>query len=46
MMQRTTNKNTACKRRMCKRSDEPKIDRIANNDERLILCEKLNGATA
>ena len=45
MMQRTANENAARKRRICKRSDQPKIDRIANNDARLILREKLNGAT-
>ena len=45
MMQRTANENAAGKRRICKRSDQPKIDRIANNDARLILREKLNGAT-
>ena len=27
MMQRTANENAACKRRICKRSDQPKIDR-------------------
>ena len=43
MMQRTTNENAANKRRICKRSDQPKIDRITNN-ARLILREKLNGA--
>ena len=47
MMQKTANENAACKRRICKRSDQPKIDRIANmyNDARLILRRKLNGAT-
>ena len=45
MMQRTANEDAARKRRICKRSDQPKIDRIANNDARLILREKLNGAT-
>ena len=44
MMQRTANENAACKRRICKRSDQPKIDRIANNDARLILRKELNGA--
>ena len=44
MMQRTANENAAYKRRICKRSDQPKIDRITNN-ARLILREKLNGAT-
>ena len=44
-MQRTANENAARKRRICKRSDQPKIDRIAKNDARLILREKLNGAT-
>ena len=47
MMQRTANENAAvCKRRICKRSDQPKIDRIANNDARLILRKKLNGESA
>ena len=36
--------NAACKRRICKRSHHPKIDRIVNNDARLILRKKLNGA--
>ena len=36
-MQRTANENAACLRRICKRSDQPKIERIANNDARLIL---------
>ena len=27
MMQRTTNENAACLRGICKRSDEPKIER-------------------
>ena len=45
MMQRTANENAACKRRMCKRSDQPKIDRIGNNDARLILRKMLKGAT-
>ena len=44
MMQRTANENAAYKRRICKRSDQPKIDRITNK-ARLILREKLNGAT-
>ena len=33
MMQRTANENAACLSRICKRSDQPKIQRIANNDE-------------
>ena len=45
MMQRTANENAACIRRICKRSDKPKIERITNNDARLILRRKLNGAT-
>ena len=45
MMQRTANENAARKRRICKRSDQPNIDRIANKDARLILREKLNWAT-
>ena len=44
MMQRTAKENAAYKRRICKRSDQPKVDRITNN-ARLILREKLNGAT-
>ena len=44
MMQRTANENAACLRRICKRSDQPKIERIVNNDARLILRSKLNGA--
>ena len=29
MMQRTANENAACLRRVCKRSDQPKIERLA-----------------
>ena len=36
-MQRTANENAACLRRICKRSDQPKIERLVNNDARLIL---------
>ena len=42
-MLRTANENAARKRRICERSDQPKIDRIANNDARLILRESLTG---
>ena len=35
-MQRTANENAAGLRRLCKRSDQPKIERIANNDAKLI----------
>ena len=45
MMQRTAKENAACLRRIFKRSDQPKIERIANNDARLILRRRLNGAT-
>jgi len=45
MMQRTTNENAACIRRICKRPDKPKMEGIINNDARLILRRKLNGAT-
>ena len=31
MMQRTANEYAACERRICKRSDQPKINRIKNN---------------
>ena len=44
MVQRTANENAAL-RRICKRSDQPKKERIANDDARLILRRKLNGAT-
>ena len=37
MMQRTANENAACLRRICKRSDQPKIERLVNSDARLIL---------
>ena len=37
MMHRTANENAACLRRICKRSDQPKIERLVNNDARLIL---------
>ena len=37
MMQRTANEYAACERRICKRYDQPKINRIKNNDARLIL---------
>ena len=41
MMQRTANENAACQRRICKRSDQPKRERLVNNDARLILRGKL-----
>ena len=34
-----------CLRRICKRSDQPKIERLVNNDARLIIRRNLNGAT-
>ena len=37
MMQRTANENAACLRRICKRSDQPKIERLVNNNARLII---------
>ena len=37
MIQRTANENAACLRRICKRSDQSKIERLVNNDARLIL---------
>ena len=40
-MQRTANQNAAGLRWICKRSDQPKIERPENNDERLILRRKL-----
>ena len=45
MVKRTTKENAACLRRICKRSDQPKIKRLVYNDARLILRRKLNGAT-
>ena len=41
MMERTVNENAACLRRICKRSDQPKMERLVNNDARLILRRKL-----
>ena len=41
MMVRTANENAACLRRICKRSDQPKIVRLVNNDARPILRESL-----
>ena len=35
MMQRTANENAACLLRICKRSDQPKIERLVNNFARL-----------
>ena len=43
-MQRTANENAACLRRICKKSDQPKIETLVNDDARLILRWKLNGA--
>ena len=45
MMQRTAEEDAACLRRICKRSDQPKIEKLVNNDARLILRRKLDGAT-
>ena len=42
MIQRTASENATCLRKVCKRSDQPKIDRVVNNDARLILRRKLN----
>ena len=36
IMQRTANENAACLHRICKRSDQPKIERLVNNDARLM----------
>ena len=43
MMQTKTNENAAGIRRICKRSDQPIIERLENNDARLILRSKLDG---
>ena len=45
MMQRIASENAVGLRRICKKSDQPKIERLINNDERLIVCRKLNGTT-
>ena len=45
IMQRTANENVACLRGILKRSDQAKKERLENNDARLILRRKLNGAT-
>ena len=42
-MQRTANENAACLRRICKRSEQSKIERTASNDARLILRRSLRG---
>ena len=42
MLQRPANENAAFLRRICKRFDQPKIERLVNNDARLILRGKLN----
>ena len=41
MIQRTANENAACLHRICKRSDQPKIERLVNNDARpciIVYC--------
>ena len=43
MMQRTANENTAGLRKICNRSDQPKIERLVNNAARLIHVESLMG---
>ena len=40
MMKRTTNENAACLCRICKRSDQPKIERLVNDDTRLGLVTR------
>ena len=41
---KVVSENAAYLRRICKRSDQRKIERVANNDARLILSRKLDGA--
>ena len=43
MMQRTANGNAADLRRICNRSEQPKIETLENNIARLILHRKLDG---
>ena len=43
MMQRTANENAACLRRIYKRSDQPKIQRIANNAQTMMNKAGLAG---
>ena len=45
IMQRTANENAACSHRIFGRSDQPKKDRIANNDARLILRRTVESVT-
>ena len=45
MMQRTANENAASLRRIRKRSAQPKLERLENNDASLILRRNLNGAS-
>ena len=40
MMQRNPNENAACLSRICKRPDQPKIERLVKNVARLILRRK------
>ena len=42
-MQRTANGNAADLRRICNRSEQPKIETLENNVARLILHRKLDG---
>ena len=42
MMQRTASDSATGLRRICKRSEQPKIGRLENNDARLILRKKLS----
>ena len=43
MMQRTANEYAACLRRICKRSDQRKIERVINNDAGWYYVESLTG---
>ena len=45
-MQRTGNESVAGLRRICKKSDQQRIERLVNNAARLILRKKLNGESA
>ena len=43
MMQRTAEENAACLRRICKRCDQPKIERLVNNEQGWYYIESLKG---
>ena len=45
VMQKTANENAVGLQRICYRSDQPNIEKLENNNARLILSIKRNGTT-